>query len=109
MSVLVALSIRSVADESVAARRREQAQQFHLRAQQRTGLLVPMYTYPGNVHKNPAYNRLIEAKRRYETLPTWVIINPASGSGAEIDANYTKAIDRLCGAGCVVLGYVTTS
>ncbi len=26
-----------------------------------------------------------------------------------VDANYTKAIDRLRGAGCVVLGYVTTS
>ena len=39
----------------------------------------------------------------------WVILNPASGPGKAVDANYTKAIDRLIGAGCVVLGYVTTS
>jgi hypothetical protein len=38
-----------------------------------------------------------------------VILNPASGPGSEVDANYTKAIDRLRGAGCVVLGYVPTS
>jgi GNAT superfamily N-acetyltransferase len=38
----------------------------------------------------------------------WVILNPASGPGSQVDGNYTKAIDRLCGAGCVVLGYVPT-
>jgi hypothetical protein len=86
----------------------QQAQEFHVRAQQRTGLLVPLYHYPENVHKNPVYNRLLEVKRRFETVPIWVIINPASGPGERADANYTKAIDRLCGAGCVVLGYVTT-
>jgi hypothetical protein len=70
---------------------------------------VPLYHYPENVHKNPVYNRLMEVKRRFESVPVWVIINPASGPGEKVDANYTKAIDRLCGAGCVVLGYVTTS
>jgi hypothetical protein len=38
-----------------------------------------------------------------------VVVNPASGPGKAADANYTKAIDRLRGAGCVVLGYVTTN
>lgn len=89
--------------------RRERAQQFHLRAQERTGLLVPLYVYPADIHTNKVYNRLIDLKRRYETVPMWVILNPASGPGKEIDANYTKAIDRLQGAGCVVLGYVSTS
>jgi hypothetical protein len=41
-------------------------------------------------------------------LPIWVILNPASGPGEHVDANYAKAIDRLTGAGCVVLGYVST-
>lgn len=103
-----AMSVASGADEPGAARR-ERAQQFHLRAQQPTGLLVPMYVYPANIHTNPQYNRLIELKRRFATVPMWVILNPASGPGEQIDANYTKAIDRLHGAGCVVLGYVTTS
>jgi hypothetical protein len=97
------------AEEPNAAARRERAQQFHLRAQERSGLLVPLYVYPADIHTNRVYDRLIELKRRYETVPFWVIVNPASGPGKEVDANYTKAIDRLQGAGCVVLGYVTTS
>jgi hypothetical protein len=97
------------ADELNPAVRRERAMQFHLRAQERTGVLVPLYAYPANVHTNRVYNRLIDLKRRYETVPFWVIVNPASGPGNAVDANYTKAIDRLLGAGCVVLGYVTTS
>jgi hypothetical protein len=90
-------------------RRRDRAQAFHQRAQERTGVLVPLYAYPADVHTNPTYNRLIELKRRFETVPFWVILNPASGPGKAVDANYAKAIDRLNGAGCVVLGYVTTS
>lgn len=106
--LLLAGTIPAVADEP-APDRRKAAQDFHLRAQERTGVLVPMYIYPANVHTNAAYNRLIDIKRRYETVPMWVIVNPASGPGKEVDANYTKAIDRLRGAGCVVLGYVSTS
>jgi hypothetical protein len=68
-----------------------------------------MYVYPDNVEKNPAYQRLADLKRRHESVPMWVIVNPASGPGKRVDANYTRAIDRLRGAGCVVLGYVTTS
>lgn len=98
----------SMAQES-ADERRERAIQFHLRAQERTGLLIPMYVYPADIHTNKEYNRLIELKRRFETVPMWVIVNPASGPGSEVDANYTKAIGRLQGAGCVTLGYVTTS
>lgn len=97
------------ADTPDATRRRERAQQFHLRAQEQTGLLVPLYVYPADIHTNKTYNRLIDLKRRYETVPFWIVVNPASGPGKQIDANYTKAIDRLQGAGCVVLGYVTTS
>src|SRR5262249_10712702 len=90
-------------------RRRQQALEFHVLAQQRTGLLIPLYVYPGNVQQNPAYNRLMDLRRRYETVPIWVIVNPASGPGKERDPNYTTAIDRLVGAGCVVLGYASTS
>ena len=103
------LPVKALAeDESPAARRRRMAQEFHLLAQQRTGVLVPMYVYPENIHKNPTYNRLMDLKRQYETVPIWVIINPASGPGEKVDASYAKAIDRLCGAGCVTLGYVAT-
>lgn len=70
---------------------------------------MPMYVYPADVYTNESFNRLIALKRRFETVPFWVIVNPASGPGKTLDGNYTKAIDRLVGAGCVVLGYVTTS
>jgi hypothetical protein len=111
LSLVLGMFVRIAyaADEPNAAVRRERAQQFHLRAQERTGLFVPLYVYPADIHTNAVYNRLIDLKRRYETVPFWVIINPASGPGNQVDANYTKAIDRLQGAGCVVLGYVTTS
>ena len=99
----------SAADDSPAALRRQQAKELHLRAQQRTGVLVPMYVYPADIHKNPAYNRLMDLKRQHETVPMWVIVNPASGPGERVDTNYTKAIDRLIGSGCVVIGYVSTS
>ncbi len=109
LSLLVAVNIQTSAEDSPAAKRREHAREFHLRAQERTGILVPLYLYPANIHENPAYNRLMDLKRRYETVPVWVIVNPASGPGKHVDPNYTKAIDRLRGSGCVVLGYVTTS
>ena len=51
----------------------------------------------------------MEIKRRFETVPIWVIVNPASGPGTRVDANYTKAIDRLIGSGCMVLGYISTN
>lgn len=106
----------TAADPPAAARppeppaaRRDRAKEFHRLSQQRTGLLVPLYAYPADVHTNPTYNRLIALKRQYETVPVWVILNPASGPGRERDGNYAKAADRLAGAGCVLLGYVSTS
>jgi hypothetical protein len=111
LSLFCAIVGRTVcaAGEPDPAARRERAMQFHLRAQERTGVLVPLYLYPADIHTNRVYNRLIDLKRRCETVPFWVILNPASGPGRQADANYIKAIDRLLGAGCVVLGYVTTS
>ena len=108
--LIVAAAAALPANERAAGeRRRARAQEFHLRAQERTGVLVPLYVYPADIHTNETYNRLIALKRRFETVPFWVILNPASGPGKEADGNYTKAVDRLIGAGCVVLGYVTTS
>ena len=109
MPLVLASTSGSAADDGAAARRRQLSQEFHLRSQERTGLLVPLYIYPSDIHKNPSFNRLIEVKRRHETVPMWVILNPASGPGEQVDGNYAKAIDRLRGAGCLVLGYVTTS
>jgi hypothetical protein len=96
------------AGEPDAAERIRRSREFHLLAQQRAGLLIPLYVYPANIHTNATYNQLIALKRRHASIPFWVILNPASGPGSNRDANYTKAIDRLQGAGCLVLGYVST-
>ena len=69
------------ADDSQGARRRQQAQEFHFRAQERTGVLVPMYVYPANVHKNSAYNRLIDLKRRVRNRAHVGHPQPSIGAG----------------------------
>jgi hypothetical protein len=109
VTAVVLVPGRAAGAEDSPAARRERALEFHARAQERAGVLVPLYVYPADVGKNPAYTRLIDVKRRYPTVPVWVVVNPASGPGEKADANYTRAIDRLRGAGCVVLGYVPTS
>lgn len=101
--------LRTGHTQEAATSRQMESMEFHLRSQERTGLLVPLYHYPANVHTNEVYNRLIATKRKYETVPIWVIVNPGSGPGQQVDQNYVKAIDRLQGAGCLVLGYVSTS
>lgn len=106
--VLPFIALTLMADEP-AVKRLKDAKSFHARAQERTGILVPMYVYPTDIQTNAAFNRLIDLKRQYETVPMWVIVNPASGPGKRVDSNYTRAIDRLRGAGCVVIGYVSTS
>lgn len=108
--IVLAILVSAVrADEGTAAARRLRNQRFHAQSQERTGLLIPLYVYPEDVHTNAVFNRVIDLKRRYETVPFRVIVNPASGPGTVVDANYTKAIDRLIGAGCTVIGYVSTN
>lgn len=75
---------------------------------QPTGILIPLYLYPADIHTNAAWNRLIELKLEFPTVPVCVIVNPASGPGDDRDANYVKAVDRLYGAGIILVGYVST-
>jgi hypothetical protein len=96
------------AQEVLPSERTRAAMEFHIQSQTRTGLLIPLYAYPANIHTNEVFNRVIAVKRDHETVPFWVILNPASGPGEQVDANYEKAIDRLQGSGCVILGYVST-
>ena len=97
------------ADGPVDAQRLVDNQRFMALVNQPTGLLVPLYQYPANIHRNEAFNRLIDLKKTHATVPVCVIVNPANGPGEEaLDPNYVKAIDRMRGAGIVTLGYVST-
>ena len=112
MLVLVAFSRQSSGQDDAVTNGRQRVlanQLYHHQASQKMGLLIPLYIYPADIHTNADYNRVMNLKRQYSEVPFWVIVNPASGPGTEVDANYSKAIDRLIGAGCVVLGYVPTS
>ncbi|REK20175.1 MAG: hypothetical protein DWQ41_25865 [Planctomycetota bacterium] len=109
-ALLVSLMAAQFASaQSTGAARLAENQRFMQLANQPTGILVPMYVYPADIHTNAAYNRLIDLKLEHPTVPVCAIMNPANGPGEAVDANYTKAIDRLQGAGIVALGYVSTA
>lgn len=78
-------------------------------AQQPTGLLIPLYLYPADIYTNKTFNRLIELKLAHPQVPVCVILDPDNGPGKQADANYKYAARRLRGAGCVILGYVSTA
>ena len=54
VGLVLASAASSLADDVATAERRRKAQEFHLRAQERTGILIPFYVYPGDVDSNPA-------------------------------------------------------
>ena len=68
-----------------------------------TGMIVPLYSYPGSDWSN-----LIWAKQANPNVPMVAVVNPADGPGYFIDPNFVAGIDRLESAGVVVLGYVWT-
>ena len=69
-----------------------------------TGIIIPLYTYPGNT-----WDKVIQVKNANPSIPIIAIINPNSGSGSSIDTNYETKIQELQSAEILVLGYVYTS
>jgi spherulation-specific family 4 protein len=63
------------------------------------GSLVPAYVNPGEI---------LDMVRQ-ATLPRLLVINPASGPGAEADPGYRRAIEAAQETGARVLGYVPTT
>lgn len=115
-AIVLMLSSLSCGGHSIAQDRATQPASGRLQANQRhlllstqaAGLVIPLYLYPSDIHTNADYNRLIDLKLEHPRVPVCVIVNPASGPGQSVDGNYTYAIRRLRGAGCIVLGYVST-
>jgi hypothetical protein len=73
-----------------------------------TGIIIPLYVYPGNIVTNSTYNDLIALAKSNKSIPIVVILNPANGPGTVVDGNYATAIKSLKGAGITVLGYIST-
>ncbi len=72
-------------------------------ASSNTGILVPLYTYPG-----ATWSEVTQAKQAYPSVPFLVIVNPNSGVGTFQDPDYVTGVRNLQGAGIIVLGYVWT-
>lgn len=73
--------------------------------QDKVGILVPLYSYPGGSGLLN-WDAVIAAAPK---VPILLIANPASGPGATVNSDYVKAIARAKTAGAKVLGYVSTS
>jgi hypothetical protein len=72
------------------------------RSDEQLRLLVPAYFYPAGEAKDD-WNRMIADGAK---APMTIIVNPASGPGDAVDANYEAVIDRCDKAGVAMLGYV---
>ena len=59
-----------------------------------TGVVVPLYIYPGS-----SWQVVIQAKRSHPSVPIVTIVNPDSGPGTLSDANYATEIKNLQTAG----------
>ena len=68
-----------------------------------TGIIVPLYSYPG-----PDWSNLAWAKQANPGVPMIAVINPDSGPGYFRDPNFVSGISSLQSAGVAVVGYVAT-
>ena len=74
----------------------------------KTGILIPLYVYPGSIFTNTTYNGLIDLAKSNREVPIITVLNPGNGPGSVVDGNYTYAVRRLQGANITVIGYVST-
>lgn len=79
-----------------------------INAKRSGGVIIPLYIYPADAYTNASYNAVIAAAKKYKDIPTVVAVNPNSGPGTAVDANYSVSVARLRGAGITVIGYVAT-
>ena len=68
-------------------------------------LLVPAYFYPAGKGEKE-WERLLAAP---EEAGVVAIVNPASGPGRRVDANYTKVLEQAKKSKVTLIGYVSTS
>jgi hypothetical protein len=66
--------------------------------------IVPLYTRPND----ESWPALIAAKKAHPTVAIIAVVNPASGPGSAVEADYTAGIAKLIAANIRVLGYVGT-
>lgn len=75
----------------------------HTTASTSTGVIVPLYTYPG-----PMWQGVIQAKQAHPSVPMIAVINPSNGPGGWQDPNILQGVRSLQSVGITVVGYVYT-
>ena len=69
------------------------------------GSIVPLYSYPSD----DSWQAIITAKQAHPSVRVIAIVNPDSGPGAQVDAQFTSGIAALVKAEIVAIGYVSTA
>jgi len=75
--------------------------------QGKTGVYIPLFFYPSPSNM-PQYDAIIKAKLAHPSVPIVAAVNPSSGPGSSMDANYASAVNKLKAEGITVIGYVPT-
>lgn len=74
MSITLAMLANSArADDTADVLRLANNQRFMTLVNQPTGLIVPLYQYPADIHRNKEFNRLMDLKKSHPTVPVCVI------------------------------------
>ena len=69
------------------------------------GSIVPLYSYPSD----DSWQAIIAAKQAHPSVRVIAIVNPDSGPGAQVDAQFTSGIAALVKTEIVAIGYVSTA
>lgn len=75
--------------------------------QGKTGVYIPLFFYP-SLYNMPQYVAIMKAKIAHPSVPIVAAVNPSSGPGSSIDANYVSVVNALRAQGIIVIGYVPT-
>jgi hypothetical protein len=75
--------------------------------QGKTGVYIPLFFYP-SVFNMPEYIAIIKAKLAHPSVPIVAAVNPSSGPGSSMDANYASVVNTLKSEGIIVIGYLPT-
>src|SRR5689334_17753130 len=59
-------------------------------SESRTGVLIPLYTYPGE-----SWSEVRAMKRAHPKVPILVVINPDNGPGTRLDRKYAAETSTL--------------
>jgi hypothetical protein len=73
---------------------------------EKKSIIIPMYIYPNSGIDTISYQQIINARKNYPDVPIYVILNPNSGPGSDIDLNYSEVAKYFKKIGIILIGYI---